>query len=402
MSRHRTSGPNAARDIIEQALEQSRTPRGAHRAPEHPFLSPRRITLTALVAGAVTMSGSGVAAAAAPADHAKPDATPQSADVTQQNSGKASSAQPGGLLQTGSHGDKVHDLQRVLNAWYPSETQLDEDGNYDKNTTDRVRYLQDRADLKADGVAGPETLDTLNMSSGAGGTPQQPSNTGDDDSGDSGQQDDSSDQSSDQQNGSTADDSDQQAASPDQSSDQQGTGSPADGADQQNASAPEGPAQGGGPADDNANQANAAPAGGQNDAPDSQSSEGDDDVVSPTSGQVTSPYGARGGGHEGVDIANDMGTPIKAATSGDVIDAGPADGYGQWVRVQHDDGKISVYGHINEAQVSEGDHVDTGQQIATMGSRGNSTGPHLHFEIQQDGGQTIDPQGWLEQHGASL
>lgn len=366
------------------------------------------------------MSGSGVAAAAAPADHAKPDTTPQSAGVTQQsndaqqNAGKASSPQPGGLLQTGSHGDKVHDLQRVLNAWYPSQTQLDEDGNYDKKTTDRVRYLQDRADLNVDGVAGPDTLDTLNMSSGAGGTPQQPSNTGDDDSGqssdeqsgpaaeDSDQQAASPDQSSDQQSGPTADDSDQQAASPDQSSDQQDPGAPADDADEQDASAPESPAQGGGPADGNANQANAAPAGGQNDAPDAQSSEGDGDVVSPTSGQVTSPYGARGGGHEGVDIANDMGTPIKAATSGDVIDAGPADGYGQWVRVQHDDGKISIYGHINEAHVSEGDHVDTGQQLATMGSRGNSTGPHLHFEIQQDGGQTIDPQGWLEQHGASL
>jgi len=93
---------------------------------------------------------------------------------------------------------------------------------------------------------------------------------------------------------------------------------------------------------------------------------------------------------------------VVSATSGDAIDAGPADGYGQWVRVQHDDGKISIYGHINETQVSEGDHLNTGQQIATMGSRGNSTGPYLHFEIQQDGGQTIDPQQWLEQHGASL
>src|SRR5699024_3823267 len=99
LSRHRTSGSNAARYIIEYALEQSSTPRGAHRAADSAGLSPRHVTLTALVAGAVTMSSPALASADSPADHAQRGAAPQSADVSQQiaatgqNSPKTSSAQ---------------------------------------------------------------------------------------------------------------------------------------------------------------------------------------------------------------------------------------------------------------------------------------------------------------------
>jgi murein DD-endopeptidase MepM/ murein hydrolase activator NlpD len=127
------------------------------------------------------------------------------------------------------------------------------------------------------------------------------------------------------------------------------------------------------------------------------------EVVLPATGTLTSGFGARWGSmHYGIDIANDIGTPIYATTDGVVVESGPASGFGLWVRVQHDDGTISVYGHLNEALVSEGEQVAAGEQIATMGNRGPSTGPHLHFEIWQDGGEKINPLSWLRNFGIEL
>ena len=74
--------------------------------------------------------------------------------------------------------------------------------------------------------------------------------------------------------------------------------------------------------------------------------------------------------------------------------AGPASGFGMWVRLEHADGTISVYGHINESLVSEGQHVDAGEQIATIGNRGQSTGPHLHFEVRVNG-SVVNPLNYL-------
>ncbi|EIF00545.1 M23 family metallopeptidase [Saccharomonospora glauca] len=126
------------------------------------------------------------------------------------------------------------------------------------------------------------------------------------------------------------------------------------------------------------------------------------DIVKPAEGTFTSGYGARWGTtHYGVDIANSIGTPIYSAMSGTVISSGPASGFGLWVRVQHDNGLITVYGHINESLVSVGQRVEAGQQIATIGNRGQSTGPHLHFEIHENGVK-IDPLPWLEAHGITL
>src|SRR5699024_6439007 len=184
LSRHRTSGPNTARDIIEYALEQSSTPRGAPRAAESAGVSPRHVTLTALVAGAVTMSSPALASADSPAEHAQRGAAPQSAGMSQQiavtgqSSPKASSAQSDGVLQNGSQGHKVQELQRALKAWYPFLTPVQQDSDYGQPTADRVRYLQKRADLTVDGIAGPNTLGTLNMRTGTSGTSQQPANTG--------------------------------------------------------------------------------------------------------------------------------------------------------------------------------------------------------------------------------
>lgn len=126
-------------------------------------------------------------------------------------------------------------------------------------------------------------------------------------------------------------------------------------------------------------------------------------VALPAVGTLTSPFGSRWGTfHSGIDIANAIGTPILAVMSGTVIDSGPASGYGQWIRIQHDDGSISVYGHMETLDVSVGQHVDAGQQIAGMGSRGFSTGSHLHFEIHPGGGAAVDPQAWLAERGINV
>ncbi|RJO78869.1 M23 family metallopeptidase [Nocardia panacis] len=121
--------------------------------------------------------------------------------------------------------------------------------------------------------------------------------------------------------------------------------------------------------------------------------------VLPTRGIFTSGFGSRWGAfHNGIDIANAIGTPIYAVADGTVIDAGPAQGFGLWVRIRHDDGAITVYGHMYDFFVSVGERVPAGLQIARMGNRGDSTGPHLHFEVVING-QHVDPTQWLALHG---
>ena len=99
--------------------------------------------------------------------------------------------------------------------------------------------------------------------------------------------------------------------------------------------------------------------------------------VMPTKGVFTSGFGYRWGVlHGGIDIANSIGTPIVAVADGVVIDAGPTAGYGAWVKLRHADGTVTLYGHVNTWLVSIGQRVMAGDQIATIGNRGNSTGPH--------------------------
>jgi murein DD-endopeptidase MepM/ murein hydrolase activator NlpD len=125
--------------------------------------------------------------------------------------------------------------------------------------------------------------------------------------------------------------------------------------------------------------------------------------VRPAQGSFTSGFGARWGtSHNGVDIANAIGTPIVAVMDGTVVEAGPASGFGLWVRVQHEDGTITVYGHMNTIDVPQGAKVKAGQQIATIGNRGQSTGPHLHFEVWTGGSQKVNPVGWLAARGVTL
>ncbi|MDF3285040.1 peptidoglycan DD-metalloendopeptidase family protein [Gordonia sp. N1V] len=121
--------------------------------------------------------------------------------------------------------------------------------------------------------------------------------------------------------------------------------------------------------------------------------------------QVSSGFGPRGGQmHQGVDFAAPLGTPIYAAAAGTVAKAGPADGFGNWVIVDFDDNGTktsNVYGHMRAADITvkAGDRVTAGQQIAKVGSEGESSGPHLHFEVwpgtRLGGGHAIDPMPWL-------
>jgi murein DD-endopeptidase MepM/ murein hydrolase activator NlpD len=125
--------------------------------------------------------------------------------------------------------------------------------------------------------------------------------------------------------------------------------------------------------------------------------------VMPTRGIFTSGFGYRWGVlHAGIDLANSIGTPIRAVSDGVVIDAGPTAGYGMWVKLRHADGTVTLYGHVNTTLVSVGQRVMAGDQIATMGNRGNSTGPHLHFEVLLGGTQRVDPVPWLAKRGLSV
>ena len=123
----------------------------------------------------------------------------------------------------------------------------------------------------------------------------------------------------------------------------------------------------------------------------------------PAEGAFTSGFGMRWGSmHNGIDIANSPGTPIRAVAAGTVIDSGPAQGFGNWIRIRHEDGSISVYGHMQTLNVAVGEVVQPGQLIAGMGSEGFSTGSHLHFEIWPDGATPSDPASWLAARGIGL
>jgi murein DD-endopeptidase MepM/ murein hydrolase activator NlpD len=137
-----------------------------------------------------------------------------------------------------------------------------------------------------------------------------------------------------------------------------------------------------------------------------RSAGGSGGVVLPAAGRTSSCYGSRWGlSHLGVDIAAPIGTPIYAATSGVVERSGPATGFGLAVYLRGSNGVVTVYGHVNRAFVEAGDRVQVGQRIAEVGNRGQSTGPHLHFEVHPGGelyDGAVDPAPWLRTHGVAL
>ena len=119
----------------------------------------------------------------------------------------------------------------------------------------------------------------------------------------------------------------------------------------------------------------------------------------PTNGSLTSRYGSRyifGGSdwHAGIDIANSVGTDIVAADGGIVTYAGWMSGYGYLVRIDHQNGYETYYGHNSKLLVSVGDKVFKGQHIAEMGATGRVTGPHCHFEVRYNG-ETKNPLNYL-------
>lgn len=108
--------------------------------------------------------------------------------------------------------------------------------------------------------------------------------------------------------------------------------------------------------------------------------------IMPTKGTLTSSYGYRWGGfHSGIDIANSSGTPIYAADGGTVTYSGWYGGYGYCIIINHGNGFETLYGHATALYVSVGQKVSQGDHIAAMGTTGNSTGNHLHFEIRVNG-----------------
>ncbi len=115
----------------------------------------------------------------------------------------------------------------------------------------------------------------------------------------------------------------------------------------------------------------------------------------PVQGCISSPFGYRWGRmHEGVDIAVNVGTEVRASRSGRVILSSYVGGYGYAIYIDHGDGVSTRYAHNSRLLVSRGEYVSQGQVIALSGNTGVSTGPHLHFEIRI-GGQPVDPLPYL-------
>jgi murein DD-endopeptidase MepM/ murein hydrolase activator NlpD len=121
----------------------------------------------------------------------------------------------------------------------------------------------------------------------------------------------------------------------------------------------------------------------------------------PTSGEVTSGFGWRnspwGGGselHQGIDIANSMGTPIVATADGEVVRSEWSGGYGNIVQIDHGNGIATIYGHNSRMLVSAGQSVRKGQVISSLGSTGKSTGPHVHYEVRVNG-TAVDPISFM-------
>ena len=127
-------------------------------------------------------------------------------------------------------------------------------------------------------------------------------------------------------------------------------------------------------------------------------------IVLPTTGyHLTARFNQAGGrwahNHTGLDFAAPMGTPVRSVMAGEVIQADWEGAYGRQVKVRHADGTVTSYSHMEEFDVSVGDSVQAGTMVGRIGMTGNTTGPHVHFEVLPGGGAPIDPEPWLRDHG---
>ncbi|MER5965074.1 transglycosylase family protein [Streptomyces sp. NPDC002057] len=129
----------------------------------------------------------------------------------------------------------------------------------------------------------------------------------------------------------------------------------------------------------------------------------------PVSADIGTRYGTRGsswssGYHTGVDFPVPTGTSVKAVAGGRIVSAGWGGAYGYQIVLRHDDGRYSQYAHLSALSVREGQRVSAGQRIGRSGSTGNSSGPHLHFEVRTGPGygSDIDPLAYLRARGVSV
>jgi murein DD-endopeptidase MepM/ murein hydrolase activator NlpD len=117
---------------------------------------------------------------------------------------------------------------------------------------------------------------------------------------------------------------------------------------------------------------------------------------------ITAGFGQAGGrwarNHTGTDFAAPIGTPIRSVMKGVVLSAEFAGPYGRQVRIRHEDGTETWYNHMSKFSVSVGETVYAGDQVGAVGVTGNTTGPHLHFEVRPNAGDPIDPMPWLRNH----
>ena len=119
----------------------------------------------------------------------------------------------------------------------------------------------------------------------------------------------------------------------------------------------------------------------------------------PVKGRLTSGFGWREGGfHHGIDLAENIGEPIRAAAAGKVIFAGWRPVYGKTVIIDHGNSLLTLYAHAHSLMVQQGECVSAGEIIALLGSSGRSSGPHLHFEVYWQG-KVVDPLGYLPPAG---
>ncbi|MGZ4713446.1 MAG: M23 family metallopeptidase, partial [Acidimicrobiia bacterium] len=121
----------------------------------------------------------------------------------------------------------------------------------------------------------------------------------------------------------------------------------------------------------------------------------------PADGPISSPFGERMHPifhtmrmHTGIDIGAGYGAPVRAAATGTVVVAGVISGYGNAIVIDHGNGLATLYGHLSRFSVHQGVHVTVGQTIGAVGNTGNSTGPHLHFEVRING-TPVDPMPYL-------
>jgi len=129
---------------------------------------------------------------------------------------------------------------------------------------------------------------------------------------------------------------------------------------------------------------------------------GEMEMVTPVMGKVTSQFGYRDhptigryAPHGGVDIAADRGTTVVAFSAGTVVAMGNSEDFGLWLQLKHQNGVTTFYSHCSKLCVEKGERVQAGQTVARVGSTGNSTGPHLHFEIKLNGVR-LDPMHYIK------